>query len=181
MKQDRVARCALYHCAVLSYLHRAIRARKTTLRLLLVMPLVVVFVAGCGTARPGSIEYSDHLTRASIAAARSGDIQQLDPSLQSMKVEEWLLSLPGALNVQWESNDCGEQSGSPDQDDFPICAEATVMIDDGRVVSVSIVAGMYRSGIRGGLHLWGAYIRSGGTEWVEAKTLGGLIRKLRAV
>lgn len=170
--------CFLYHSGVLSHLHPATYAHKMSPPLRRVLPLLVTFVVGCGSARPGSMEYADHLTRASIAAARAGDVQQLDPSLPSMKVDEWLLSLPGASHVEWESNDCGEQSGTPGEDDFPICAEATVSITGDRTVVVSIVAGMFQSGTDGRLYLWDAYIRTGDAEWVEAKTLEELLAKL---
>ena len=138
-------------------------------------------IADNSGAAIGSPAHSERLTRESIAAGRSADIRELDPSLPSVALEQWLASLPGAQQVTWESNDCGEQTGTPEPEpDFPICAEARVAMTDGRTAVVMVVVGTYRGGIEGPPHFLGAYVIDAAGAMVDIESLPDLQRTFGA-
>lgn len=138
-------------------------------------------LAGDSSAPIGSPEHSERMTRESIAVGKNADIRELDPSLPSVALDQWLASLPGAQNVTWESNDCGEQTDVPEPEpDFPICAEARVAMTDGRTAVVMVVAGTYRGGIEGPPHFWGAYVIDAAGAIVHIESLPDFQRTLSA-
>jgi hypothetical protein len=63
-----------------------------------------------------------------IAAAKNASVQRIDPSLPDKPLEKWLREIVGhQARITWEVNDCGEQTGNPEDDkgrDFPMCIEA---------------------------------------------------------
>jgi hypothetical protein len=86
-----------------------------------------------------------------VAAARSVPVSELDPKLPKIAFDRWLARTAGAgASIDWETNDCGEQTGNPRVDggrDFPICVEATATLPDHRVVTVAMHVGTVRKGI----------------------------------
>jgi hypothetical protein len=71
-----------------------------------------------------------------------------------VKLEDWIKKrFPESSKILWEVNDCGEQSGSPDQTDFPLCAEASTEVG-GKTYSVSYSVGSYKEGLAGGPQFW---------------------------
>jgi hypothetical protein len=95
------------------------------------------------------------LPSAAIAAAKQARVADLDPALpRDTSFDTWLAFVTGrsAAEVGWEANDCGEQSGDPARDrgrDFPLCAEARVTFDDGRVLTIALMVGTWRLGVAG--------------------------------
>lgn len=87
-----------------------------------------------------------------IAYAKAIPVSQLDPKLPAVAFERWLEKEAGpGAQISWEVNDCGEQTGSPEDagSDFPICVEANANLADKRVIVVSIAVGTYHRGIYG--------------------------------
>lgn len=86
-----------------------------------------------------------------IAAARQTPASELDPKLPKQPLGSWLEKLVAPSKIDWEVNDCGEQSGTPaDEDrDFPMCVEANADLAGGRHVTVSIAVGTVKKGISG--------------------------------
>jgi hypothetical protein len=90
--------------------------------------------------------------RKAIAYTKALLVSQLDPKLPAVPFERWLTKQSGeGAQISWEVNDCGEQTGSPEDQgsDFPICVEATAHMRDKRVIVVSIAVGTYQHGISG--------------------------------
>ena len=92
-----------------------------------------------------------------IAYTKAIPVSQLDPKLPAVPFERWLTKQAGAgAQIAWEVNDCGEQTGSPEdsQNDFPVCVEASATLADKRVIVVSIAVGTYQRGISGKPATW---------------------------
>jgi hypothetical protein len=89
-----------------------------------------------------------------IEAAKSTNVHQIEPSLPNKAFEEWLRAVTGTqVDIKWEVNDCGEQTGDPSLDkgrDFPMCAEAQVTLRGNRRLSVSLSVGTFKNGVRTG-------------------------------
>jgi hypothetical protein len=92
-----------------------------------------------------------------IASAKAIPVSRLDPKLPAIPFERWLIKEAGeGAQISWEVNDCGEQTGSPEdsQGDFPVCVEANAKLADQRVIVVSIAVGTYQRGISGKPATW---------------------------
>lgn len=92
-----------------------------------------------------------------IAYAKAIPVSRLDPKLPAIPFERWLIKEAGeGAQISWEVNDCGEQTGSPEdsQGDFPVCVEANAKLADKRVIVVSIAVGTYQRGISGKPVTW---------------------------
>lgn len=104
---------------------------------------------------------------AAIAAAKETVVAELDPAQPDIRFEDWLRSMaaPGR-EIDWEVNDCGEQTGNPELDrgrDFPMCVEARVPLDGNRVLWVSLLVGTWGTGVSGGIPgLRAAYLAESG-------------------
>lgn len=117
-----------------------------------------------------------------ITYARKIRASKLDPSLPNKSVEAWLRSVVGSkAEMFWESNDCGEGTGSGSDRDrnLPACAEVTAKLSDGRIVGIRIIVGTYRKGIIGAPAFHYAYIASGEEHEPinELRNLPALLRK----
>lgn len=73
--------------------------------------------------------------------------KDFDSSLPKMRLERWLMDVAGkGIEVRWELNDCGEQTGDPAVDskrDIPACVEATADLPGQRAFSVQIQVGTF--------------------------------------
>ncbi len=82
-----------------------------------------------------------------VAAVQRMPASELEDTLPSQPFESWLSETAGdGADIQWELNDCGEQTGDPDIDAgrvIPVCVSAYVALADGREFSVSILAGTW--------------------------------------
>jgi hypothetical protein len=80
-----------------------------------------------------------------IEAVRSTVAYEIDPLLPSMSFDGWLKGLLGSqAGLQWEINDCGEQTGNPAVDrgrDFPKCAELRAELSGRRTLILALSAG----------------------------------------
>ena len=87
-----------------------------------------------------------------IARSRRASAFGLDSALPKQRFDDWFRKLVGPkVEIRWEANDCGEQTGSPTDRgrDFPVCAEAIAVFSDGRSVAVLIGVGTVKKGITG--------------------------------
>jgi hypothetical protein len=89
--------------------------------------------------------------KATIQRAKSLLVSSVDKSLPKVTLEYFLQYESGGEAIQWEVNDCGEESGNPAVDsgrEFPICVEANF---GGNNVAVSVVisVGTFKKGQSG--------------------------------
>lgn len=92
------------------------------------------------------------LERKAVNVARTLPASKLDAKLPAVPLERFLQAQAGpGGHISWEANDCGEQTGTiADRGrDFPLCAEATVTLADGRMIVVSVQVGSFKQGIAG--------------------------------
>jgi hypothetical protein len=118
--------------------------------------LAAVFVCGLAVAFAQDHAYSE-LDRKAIQRGRKVQVSQLDPKLPAMTLERFVQAQAGrGSRITWEANDCGEQTGSPaDADrDFPLCAEANALLEDGRTIVVRVGVGTFKKGVFGPADLW---------------------------
>ena len=75
-----------------------------------------------------------------IAAAKQVSVHKLDNLLPDLSFKEWLAKESGLdAKYHWEVNDCGEQSGSPDDTGpVPLCVEVDATLKDGREIVIFI-------------------------------------------
>ena len=75
-----------------------------------------------------------------IASARQVSIHKLDTALPDLSLEKWLAQESGPdAKHHWEVNDCGEQSGNPnDTGPVPLCVEVDSTLKDGREIVIFI-------------------------------------------
>jgi hypothetical protein len=89
-----------------------------------------------------------------IEVAKNTEARAIDASLPQKRFELWLRDLVGSqAKILWEVNDCGEQTGDPSLDkdrDFPMCAEAQVVLKDKRKLHIVLPVGTFKTGIRAG-------------------------------
>ena len=111
----------------------------------------VILFALALTSPPGPLE---QVEVKAIEAARNSNVHQMEPSLPYKPFEKWLRGVVGTqVDIKWEVNDCGEQTGDPSLDkgrDFPICAEAQMALGENRRLSVSLSVGTFKNGVATG-------------------------------
>lgn len=75
-----------------------------------------------------------------IASAKKVSVNKLDSALPDLDFEKWLAKASGPdANYSWEVNDCGEQSGNPnDTGPVPLCVEVDSTLKDGREIVIMI-------------------------------------------
>lgn len=73
-----------------------------------------------------------------IAAAKEVSVHRLDNALPDLAFEKWLATESGPdAKYHWEVNDCGEQSGNPnDSGPVPLCVEVDSSLKDGREIVI---------------------------------------------
>ena len=115
---------------------------------------------------PGQTTTSD---AALVEAVRSTVAREIDPALPPTSFDAWLTSVLGSqVRVEWEVNDCGEQTGNPALDrgrDFPTCVQLRAELAGGRSVILVLLAGSQRQQPAGapGFHS-GMVIQPGGRQ-----------------
>lgn len=121
--------------------------RRVFLRLLLGGTLVLP--AALGIVR-GSVAQS--FRDQAIAFARTLPVATLDSTLMGPTLDEWLIQLVPPGELEYEVDDCGEQTGNPEVDrgrDFPACVSAYGTREDGSEISVSVRVGTLATGVTG--------------------------------
>ena len=90
---------------------------------------------------------------------------RLDSLLPKSPFLDWLKSIVGPeAKLDWEINDCGEQTGVPliDQNrDMPVCVEITASLPDRRTVGIMIGIGTQRKGIAEAPGVSNIYLEAG--------------------
>jgi hypothetical protein len=123
------------------------------------------------------------LEERAIALARRTPVSTLEPGLPKQPLLQWLTGAAGpSARIDWEVNDCGEQTGNPDTDrgrDFPLCVGAIANLPGGRMAIVSIVMGTFHKGITGPTKLWSASIGKG-TRFDPIPNLRDLPARIKA-
>ena len=87
-----------------------------------------------------------------IATAKRVSARKLDAQLTDKPFAAWLSGyMPKGTKFEWESNDCGEQTGDPATTpaDPPVCAQVTASKGDDRLAVIVIVVGTLKKGITG--------------------------------
>ncbi|MBZ5566550.1 MAG: hypothetical protein LAN64_01735 [Acidobacteriia bacterium] len=96
-----------------------------------------------------------------IERAKNVLVSAFDQRLPKVTLEYFLKSESHDGRIEWEVNDCGEQTGSPATDrgrDFPICAQATVSGRELRTVTVMVGVGTHKKGVTGTPELAGVTV-----------------------
>lgn len=109
---------------------------------------------------------------AAVTAAKRAIVREIDPATPNIPFEAWMGDLVVGALTTWEVNDCGEQTGNPQQDkgrDFPMCAEVIVALSGQRELHVSLVVGTFKKSVGGQPQLWMAYVKKadGSIAWVK--------------
>ena len=90
----------------------------------------------------------------------------LDSLLPKTAFLDWFKSTVGPdAKIQWEINDCGEQTGVPavdQQRDIPVCLEVSAILPDRRTVGVAINVGTERKGLIGDPVVYNIYLQGNG-------------------
>src|SRR5512143_2448191 len=87
--------------------------------------LLLITVLACAQATP-QMSKRDKLA---IDKAKTVLVSMFDKNLPKVTLEYFLTSESDGRKIEWEVNDCGEQTGNPAVDrgrDFPLCVEARV-------------------------------------------------------
>lgn len=90
--------------------------------------------------------------QAAISRAKQTLVSTFDRGLPRVSLEYFLQSEGEGAPIQWEVNDCGEQTGNPAIDrgrDIPTCVEATMTTRDRITVNVSVSVGTVKKGLSG--------------------------------
>lgn len=97
-----------------------------------------------------AISWAESLEDKAITLVKNIDAVELDSELPKQPFAIWFGKIVGA-NAQtlWETNDCGEQSGTSADigRDFPLCVEVDATLSDGRQVGIMIAVGTFEKGV----------------------------------
>lgn len=115
-----------------------------------------------------------------IDYAKSIDVQALDSSLPSQRLEDWLQTGPPHAHIRWDVSDTCDNKPDSD-DDYPLCAKIW-FTRNGEAGSFLIEVGTKRKGIGGLSKLYSPVIGwEDGSGWVmtgDADRLSGLLALL---
>ncbi len=116
-----------------------------TIRRVSLVLLVLALLANIASAQ------DDPVAQTRIAKAKKALVSDLEPGLPTVGLEQYLKTEVANAAIEWEVNDCGEQTGDPatTPDDFPMCAQATVSGPGGNKVIVMVAVGTFKQGIKG--------------------------------
>jgi hypothetical protein len=128
---------------------------------------------------------NDKRDAAAIAYAKRFSVSRLDSKLPPKRFGDWFQQIVGrATKINWEVNDCGEQSGNPAADkgrDFPMCVEAIAEKSNGIKINVSLVVGTFKRGIIPGKPQIGYAGVGKDDKWYEVAYLRDLPSKLKEI
>jgi hypothetical protein len=140
-------------------------------------PLALVFLLG-------AVQIGPLPEREAIERAKNTIVRSVDSTLPNETLETWLRDLFGSgAKVAWEVNDCGEQTGDPQRDrdrDFPMCVDASVSLDRGRVLHLLLAVGSFKTGVRREppTFAYGVVLEAGGpTQWLKSLREASTIRR----
>ena len=104
--------------------------------------LLLITVLACAQATPQTSKRD----KLAIDKAKTVLVSMFDKNLPKVTLEYFLTSESDGRKIEWEVNDCGEQTGNPAVDrgrDFPLCVEARVSARELRTVSVRVAVGTH--------------------------------------
>lgn len=111
-----------------------------------------------------------------IAYAQNLLASRLDSQLPHRQFSSWFQSVVGSdAKIDWEINDCGEQTGNPNDGSSvnpPLCAQAHADLRDGRNVYVLILVGTHKAGIKGKPIVWSLAVDDHGKDKSPARLRG---------
>ncbi len=111
---------------------------------------IFVLLLALGTPQAG-VQGRDAIA---LQAAKNASVHRLEASLPDKHFGVWLRELAGPqAKIQWEVNDCGEQTGDSRSDqgrDFPMCVEAQVALVGNRKLSIALSVGTFKTGVKAG-------------------------------
>jgi len=128
---------------------------------------------------PSALAQNDRYEKRVITYAKRISVLQLDRGLADKPFGQWFRALVGdEAKINWDVNDCGEQTGAPDIDrDFPSCVEARARLSNGREVAITIGVGTQNKGIAGLPSVYAAFVQDK-TAVNEVRKLGELAKAL---
>lgn len=138
------------------------------------MPIFLLVLVALALGQSGEMQAT------AIAAAKTAIAQDIDRTLPRVPFETWLRGVVGSgqAPMQWETNDCGEQTGGPADRarDFPMCAEVQARLSGNRRLSISLVVGTWGRGVTTSAPaFWSANISGpNASEIVWIKTLADI-------
>lgn len=116
-----------------------------------------------------------------IAYTQNLNVSKLDPTLPEQRFENWFKSIVGKDTViNWEINDCGEQTGMANDGSSvnpPLCAEVNAELADSRQISISILVGSHKRGIKGKPTVWMMFVDNESVRSNDLKDLLALLGK----
>jgi|WetSurMetagenome_2_1015567.scaffolds.fasta_scaffold203476_2 hypothetical protein len=100
-----------------------------------------------------------------IACIKLTPASILDSVLPGGRFENWLEGILGqSADVQWELNDCGEQTGEPAIDalrDIPMCVGVYANLADHRELGIMISTGTFKKGLMPDPAVYDIYLKTG--------------------
>jgi hypothetical protein len=116
---------------------------------LVILTLFVGTQAQINKKKPPRWNWENHRTEV-INYAKKYLVSDIEPNVPKMSFAKWLRKTVGKdAKVDWEINDCGEQTGTPEDKgrDFPMCVKAFAALGSDVSVSVNIQFGTFKRGI----------------------------------
>jgi len=136
-----------------------------------------VLFTGCWWAQPQS---ADKAEQVAIQRAKKALVSSLDHSLPKVSLEFFLNYEAGGAPIQWEVNDCGEQTGNPSTDrgsDSPMCVEADFAKNQ-TAVTVLVSVGTFQKGLTGDPALFSVTVNGPDGRSRSLRRLGELPKEL---
>lgn len=92
----------------------------------------------------------DAKEKAALDKGQNVLISTFDSALPKVSLRYFLESESDGAKINWEVNDCGEQTGDPAVDrerDVPTCVEASFTLKDKRTIDVMVAVGSVKTGL----------------------------------
>jgi len=109
---------------------------------------------------------------------------KLDTLCPKIPFMTWFKSVVGgSAKLQWEVNDCGEQTGVPavdQQRDLPVCLEVSADLPDNRKVGVAVWVGTEKKGLTDTPAVYDIYLQLAG-QFYHIRRLSDLPKTLQQI
>ncbi|MFZ1700655.1 MAG: hypothetical protein WBO10_00830 [Pyrinomonadaceae bacterium] len=146
-------------------------------RFLKITGVLVLLAGGLNWSAQAQNEKHDSIA---IARVKAISVSKLERKLPTTRFSSWLTRLiKPSKPIEWEVNDCGEQDGSGNQPDFPICVQASGLTRDQIQVTVFVTVGSHKRGLIGSPKVWGVWLTRGRDLSIGGHTLGDLAGNLK--
>ena len=132
-----------------------------TMNIRTIIPCLAILLAALPAGSP-----AQESERQAIAAIQKMAVSEVDSTLDPVPFGEWVKTLAGEkVALDWEVDDCGEQTGVPAIDkerDIPTCVAVSGILTDGRKFGIAIVTGTVQKGLFEKPALFDAYVQDHG-------------------